>query len=93
LRFYAFPFREFARGKMRTIRQKMTKTSARPAFPPIDPREHARWLEGIASLQEAAELVGVSVDTLKREAAKGRYRLIQVSERRLGIRRRDALGL
>jgi len=62
--------------------------------PPTDPTEYARWLDGIASLQEGARLAGdISVDTLRREARKGRYRLIQVSERRLGIRRRDALRM
>ncbi len=52
-------------------------------------REH--WLDTIICLQEAAELRNVSVSTLKREAARGRLKIIRLSVRRLGIRRRDAL--
>jgi len=58
----------------------------KPAVPPVDPIEYQRWLDGLAPLQEGAQLRGVSVDTLKREHAKGR-----VSVRRWGIRRRVAL--
>src|SRR5262245_52947684 len=59
---------------------------------PVDPREHERWLDAIVPLTEGAKLAGdISIDTLKREAKSGRYTLIRVSERRLGIRRRDAL--
>lgn len=60
--------------------------------PPADPREHERWLDAIVTLAEGAKLAGdISIDTLKREAKRGRYTLIRVSERRLGIRRREAL--
>jgi hypothetical protein len=61
---------------------------------PIDPLERERWLDAIVTLAEGAKLAGeISIDMLKREALKGRYQLIRVSERRLGIRRRNALGL
>jgi hypothetical protein len=59
--------------------------------PPTDPVEYQRWLDGIATLQEGAQLRSVSVDTLKRGAQQGRYQLLRVSARRWGIRRRDAL--
>ena len=75
------------------IARMTAKPAARPIIPPTDPTEYARWLDGIAPLSEGAELRGVSVDTLKREAQRGRFRLLRVSERRLGIRRRDALML
>jgi hypothetical protein len=68
----------------------MTK-NAIPVSP--DFLEHERWLDGIVPLREGARLAAVSVHTLKREARKGRYQLIAVSERRWGIRRRNALQL
>ena len=58
--------------------------------PPTDPA-HERWLDSIVSLQEAAELRGVCVDTLKRQHAKGKAELLRVSDRRWGMRRRHAL--
>jgi hypothetical protein len=58
---------------------------------PVDPIERERWLDGIVRLQEGAQLRGVSVDTIKREAARGRIQLLHVSQRGRGIRRRDAL--
>jgi hypothetical protein len=64
-----------------------------PISPPTDPTEHARWLDGIVRLAEGARLRGVHPDTLRREAARGRVKLLQVSERAVGIRRRDALML
>jgi len=53
--------------------------------------EYERWLDGIADLEEGARLRRVSIDTLKREAKKGRVKLLQISEGRFGVRRRDAL--
>jgi hypothetical protein len=61
--------------------------------PIVDPIERQRWLDTIIPLQEGAALRGVHVETLKREAARGRLTLIRVSTRRLGIRRRDALAI
>jgi hypothetical protein len=66
------------------------KTKSRTISVPSDP-DYERWLDGIASLQEGADLRGIHVDTLKREAARGKLTLLRVSNRRLGIRRRDAL--
>jgi hypothetical protein len=60
---------------------------------PTDPIELERWLNGIVRLKEGAKLRGVHPDTLRREAARGRLKLIQISERAIGIRRRDALML
>jgi hypothetical protein len=56
-----------------------------------DPAAYECWLDGIAPLQEGAELRGVHVDTLKRLSAKGKIKLHRRGERLLGIRRRDAL--
>jgi len=60
-------------------------------IPPIDPIEYRLWLDGIVSLQDGAKLRSVSVDTLKRLRDKGKLKFIRVSERRLGVRRRDVL--
>jgi hypothetical protein len=68
---------------------KQTATLTAPA----DPIELERWLNGIVRLKEGAALRGVHPDTLRREAIRGRVKLIQVSERAVGIRRRDALML
>jgi hypothetical protein len=56
--------------------------------PPLDP---ANWIElqRIISLQEAARLKGVSIDTLKRH---NRQKIIQLSPRRLGMRLCDVLS-
>jgi hypothetical protein len=59
----------------------------------IDPVERQGWLDEILTLKQAAEARGVCIDTIKREAQRGRLELIRVSERRLGVRRRDALQL
>jgi hypothetical protein len=59
--------------------------------PPIDATAYERWLDEIVHLEEGARLRGVSIDTLKRESARGRVKLLNVSARRLGIRRREAL--
>ena len=53
--------------------------------------EREAWLNQIVSLQEGAALRGVSVDTLRSEGKRGRLKLIQLSERRKGIIRREAL--
>jgi hypothetical protein len=58
---------------------------------PTDPVERERWLDGIVRLAEAARLRGVHPDTLRREARKGRVRLLRLGERAVGVRRRDAL--
>jgi hypothetical protein len=51
-----------------------------------------RWFElekkRVVSLQEAARLRGVSIDTLKRHH---RHQFIRLSERRLGMRLADVL--
>lgn len=60
---------------------------------PTDPIEHERWLDGIVRLAEGAALRGVHPDTLRREAARGRLKLLRLSERAVGVRRRDALML
>jgi hypothetical protein len=47
-------------------------------------------LERIVSLQEAARLRNISIDTLRR---RHREKIIQISPRRQGMRLRDALML
>jgi hypothetical protein len=53
--------------------------------------ERERWLDEIVALPEGAYLRKVSVDTLKREAKRGNIKIIELSARRLGITRREAL--
>jgi hypothetical protein len=53
--------------------------------------ERERWLDEIVGLPEAAYLRKVSVDTLKREARRGNVKIIELSARRRGITRREAL--
>jgi len=53
--------------------------------------EHERWLDEIVGLPEGAFLRKVSVDTLKREAKRGTITIIELSAKRRGITRREAL--
>jgi hypothetical protein len=53
--------------------------------------DYERWLDEIVRLEEGAHLRKVSVDTLKRMGRRGELNLIELSARRLGITRREAL--
>jgi len=53
--------------------------------------EHERWLEEIVSLREAARLRSISLETLKSEIERGALKDIQVSRKRRGMSRREAL--
>ena len=71
----------------------------KPKQPPLNttaqltPLERECWLNGIVPLSEGAKLRGdISVDSLKRDP-KTKAKILRVSARRLGIRRRDALML
>jgi hypothetical protein len=55
--------------------------------------ECEQWLDEILDLEEAARVRKVSVVTLRRERRRGTLKFEQLSERRVGIRRRNALGL
>jgi hypothetical protein len=59
--------------------------------PPADPIEYQGWLDSIVRLSIGARLRGVHPETLRREARKGRVKLVQMTENTLGIRRREAL--
>jgi excisionase family DNA binding protein len=50
-------------------------------YPPFDDR--------VVSLPEAAHIVGVSKDTLRRCAKRGELRILQLSPRRRGVRLSD----
>jgi hypothetical protein len=52
--------------------------------------ERERWLTGIVRITEAAQLRGVSPDTLKRDAV-ARGQLLRLGPRAIGVRRRFAL--
>lgn len=54
-------------------------------------REREKWLDEIVSLAVGAGLRNVSVDTLRKEAKRGKIKIIKLSERRKGITRREAL--
>ena len=56
--------------------------------PPVDPFDYQVWLDGIVNLEEGAALRGVAINTLKKYAGD---KIIAISARRRGIRRRDAL--
>lgn len=56
----------------------------------VDP-ERERWLDEIVTLTEGAALRRVSIDTLRKEAKRGKIKILKLSERRRGITRREAL--
>ena len=56
----------------------------------LEHRNESDDLDQIISIKEAAKLRGVSVDTLARNY---RDKFVQLSERRFGMRKRDALML
>jgi hypothetical protein len=66
----------------------MTAENSAPS--PADWLEYQKWLDGIVSLQEAAELRDVHPDTMQKEAREA-GELLRRSEGRLGVRRRFAL--
>jgi hypothetical protein len=53
--------------------------------------EHERWLDEIVTLPEGAALRKVSVDTLRREHRRGNINILDLSVKRRGITRREAL--
>ena len=53
--------------------------------------EKEKWLDEIVSLQEAAALRKVSIDTVYREIKRGRLKVLKLSLKRRGITRREAL--
>jgi len=53
--------------------------------------EYQAWLDEILTLPEGAAIRRVSVDTIRREGKFGRLKLINLSPRRLGITRREAM--
>jgi hypothetical protein len=53
--------------------------------------DYQAWLDEIVQLPEGAALRKVSVDTLKREWKRGKLKIIELSEKRRGISRREAL--
>jgi hypothetical protein len=56
-----------------------------------DVDHHERWLDEIVPLPEGAMLRKISVDTLKREWKRGKLTIIELSAKRRGITRREAL--
>ena len=53
--------------------------------------DNETWLDEIVTLTEGAALRGISIDTLRNEAKKGRVKILILSKRRRGITRREAL--
>jgi predicted site-specific integrase-resolvase len=53
--------------------------------------DQQHWLDAIISLQEAAELRGISIKTLRSEIRRGALKDMQVSKKRRGMTRREAL--
>jgi hypothetical protein len=58
---------------------------------PADAEDRDHWLDEVIYLPEAAALRKVSIDTLRREAKRGRIQILELSERRRGMTRREAL--
>jgi hypothetical protein len=75
----------------------MTKLEETPPSPPppADALAYQQWLDEMLSLPKGAQERGVSVPTLKRTEEKRPKgsRIVQLSARRRGIRRRHALLL
>jgi predicted site-specific integrase-resolvase len=46
------------------------------------------WLDAIISLQEAAELRGINIKTLRSEIRRGALKDIRISKKRRGMTRR-----
>ncbi|HEY2243426.1 MAG TPA: hypothetical protein VGH47_04280 [Xanthobacteraceae bacterium] len=59
--------------------------------PRINSPEHEQWLDGVVSLTEAAALRRVSVETLRNLVRDGRLHAVNLSERKRGMTRREAL--
>jgi predicted site-specific integrase-resolvase len=53
--------------------------------------EYEKYLDEIVSLAEAAQIRKISVWTLRSEIRKGRLRAIRLSEKKLGMSRREAM--
>jgi len=53
--------------------------------------EHQQWLDAIISLDEAAKLRGINVQTLRSEIFRGALKDIKISKKRRGMTRREAL--
>jgi hypothetical protein len=54
--------------------------------------DYERWLDEIVTLAEGAALRKVSVDTLRREHKRGNVDILDLSVKRRGITRREALN-
>jgi hypothetical protein len=63
------------------------------ATPPLDSLAYQQWLDEILDLEQAARERKVSVVTLRRERRRGTLKFERLSKRRVGVRRREALGL
>ena len=77
---------------LETLRQEQERR-LKETHNPLNEAEYQQWLDGIVPLREGAKMRGCSVDTLRREATKGRIKLQAISQRKFGIRRREALNI
>jgi predicted site-specific integrase-resolvase len=59
--------------------------------PRLDP-ERERWLDEIITLEEAAKLRKISIETLRSEIRAGRLKVVKTSKKRRGMVRREALS-
>lgn len=53
--------------------------------------EHERWLDEIVSFNEAATLRRVSVETIRRLVQRGDLNGVQLSSKKWGMTRREAM--
>jgi hypothetical protein len=74
-------------GIMATVRPEVTGRAI-----PLDPNfNREAWLDEVVTLTEGAYLRKVSVDTLKRLGKRGHIKILELSTKRRGITRREAL--
>jgi hypothetical protein len=71
-------------------RPLIRRTQEARLAPRLDP-EHERWLSEIVTLEEAAKLRKISIETLRSEIRAGRLKVVKTSKKRRGMTRREAL--
>jgi hypothetical protein len=87
-----FLFRPVTCSAQQITVQERASMAARPEVTGKAVDDHQRWLDEIVGLPEGAMLRKVSVDTLKREHKRGTLKIIELSPKRRGITRREALS-
>jgi predicted site-specific integrase-resolvase len=61
-------------------------------MPPRKEPAHDEWLDEIVSLADAAELRKIGIETLRSLVRQGRLKAVRLSDRKVGMTRREATG-